>query len=124
MNKKREERRKKKREQEERMAALQKNPSSSCPPPPQVIEPEREQKSEPPIRTDPGAVIDGHQRTDTDLKFGKHFGEQNNNPEDKVLTGKDECLYDEPSSLNLVPKKSKNLTERKEKEEGGEEEFT
>ena len=31
--------------------------------------------------------------------------------------GKDECLYDEPISLNLVQKKSKNITERKEKEE-------
>ena len=125
INKKREERRKKReqKEQEERMAAMQKISSTSCPPLPQVTELEREQKNEPSIRTDSGAAIDEQQQTDTDLKFEKHFDEQNNNPGDKVLMGKDECLYDEPISLNLVPKKSKTITERKEKEEGGEEEL-
>ena len=127
MNKKREERQKKRKqkEQEERMAAMRKISSSSCPPLPQVMELEREQKNKPSIRTDSGAATDEqqHAQTDTDLKFGKHFGEQNNNPGDKVLMGKDECLYDEPISLNLVPKKSKTITERKEKEEGGEEEL-
>ena len=68
-------------------------------------------------------MVDRQQRTDTDLKFGKQFSEQNNNPDDKVPMGKDECPYDEPIILNLVPKKSKNITQRKEKGKDGEEEL-
>ena len=124
MNKKREERQKKReqKEQKESMAVLQKA-SSSSPPLPQLTESSRQQKNEPLIERALGSVVDGQQQTDIDLKFGKQFGEQNNNPEDKALMGNEECLYDTPTSLDLVPKKSKNITQRNEKgkdEEAGE----
>ena len=120
MNKKREERRKKREQMEqlESMVALHNvSPSSSSPPiGPQVTELEREQKNDsPPIKTDDsGAAVDGLQQTDSDhLKFGKELqvGDQNKN--DKV-SGKDECLYEEPISLNLFPMKRKNTTQSKE----------
>ena len=128
MNKKREERRKKReqkeQEEEESMVILQKVSSPSSPPLPQLTESSRRQENEPLIETDSGAVVDEQQQTNTDhLKLGKQFSEQNNNPDDKVPMGKDECLYDEPISLNLVPKKSKNITQRKEKGKDGEEEL-
>ena len=68
-------------------------------------------------------MVDRQQRTDIDLKYGKQFSELNNNPDDKVPMGKDECPYDEPICLNLdlVPKKSKNITQRKERGKDGEE---
>ena len=126
MNKKREERRKKREQMEqlESIAALHNvSPSSSSPlPGPQVTELEREQKNDSsPIKTDDSGV-DGLQQTDSGhLKFGKELqvGDQNKN--DEVL-GKDECLYEEPISLNLFPMKRKNTTQSKETDKvGGEE---
>ena len=70
-------------------------------------------------------MIDRQQQTDNDhLKFGKELqvGDQNNNPDDKVLVmGKDECLYDASTCLDLIPKRSKHITEGKKKEDGEEE---
>ena len=128
MNKKREECHKKReqKEQEEKVASLQGvSSSSSSPPYPQLTEmsSSRQKENEPSIGTDLVAVVDsGQQKTDTDLKFGKHISEQYNQ-DNKVPMGKDECVYDEPISLNLVPKRSKNITQRKEKEKDGEEEI-
>ena len=71
---------------------------------------EREQKNDSPsIKTDDsGAVV--------------QVGDQNNNPDDKVLVmGKDECLYDASTCLGLIPKRSKGITEGKKKEDGEEE---
>ena len=118
MNKKREERQKKReqKEQEESMVILQKGSSSSSPPLPQLTESSRQQENEPLIETALGAVVDGQQRTDIDLKFGKQSGEQNNNPEDKALMGKEECLYDTPTSLDLVPKKTKISLKKRRRE--------
>ena len=72
-------------------------------------------------------MIDRQQQTDNDhLKFGKELqvGDQNNNPDDnnlKVLVmGKDECLYDASTCLDLIPKRSKHITEGK-KEDGEDE---
>ena len=106
MNKKREAHQKKKeqKEQEERMVALQKVSSSSCSPLPQITE--RKLKNKLSIATDSGTVVDGQQQADTDLKFGKQFDRPKNNPDDKVLMDNDECLYDAPTSLDLVPKKN------------------
>ena len=125
MNKKREEHRKKReqKEQDESMIALQKASSSSSPPLPQLTENSTQQKNEPLIERALGTVVDGQQQSDTDLKFEKQFGEQNNNSEDKALMGKEECLYDTPTNLDLVPKKNKNITQRKEKGKDGEEEL-
>ena len=123
MNKKREERRKKgeQKEQEERTAASRKVSfsNSSCPPLSQATELERREVERRKLENEPSigsAAVDGPQQTDTSL-FGKQL---NNNPDDKLLTGKDERLYDEPISLNVFPKKSKSITE---KEEGGKENF-
>ena len=111
MNKKREGRQKKReqKEQEERMAALQKESGSSSPPLPQLTE--REQKNERSTVTDSGVVFDGQQQTDIDLEFGKHHDGPNSNPDDNVFTDNNECLYYMPTSLELVPKKRKNITE-------------
>ena len=106
------------------MAASGKISPSFNPPLPYLPELEREQKSEQSIETDSCTVVDEQQQTDTDhLKFGKQFSEQNNNPDDKVPMGKDECLYDEPISLNLVPEKCINITQRKEKGKDEEEDL-
>ena len=103
MNKKREgrQRKRKQKEEEERMVALQKVSASSSPP-----------LTEPSVATDSGVVVDGQQhQADIDLKFGKHRDGPNSNPDDNVFTDYNECLYDMPTSLELVPKKSKNITE-------------
>ena len=126
MNKKKEERQRKRelKEQEERMAALQNNVSFSSgpPPPPQVTELESElweSNTETLIETGSGVMIDGQQQTDSETdkqKFGKQLliGQQG---ADKVPQGNDECLYDTPTSLDLIPKRSQNITQRKEKED-------
>ena len=126
MNKKREERQRKRelKEQEERMAALQNDVSfsSSPPPPPQVTELESElweSNTETSIETGSGVMIDGQQQIDSETdkqKFGKQLqiGQQG---ADKVPQGNDECLYDTPTSLDLIPKRSQNITQRKEKED-------
>ena len=126
MNKKREERRKKREQKEqEEMVASQEVSSSFSPPltqPLTEMSSSSQKENEPSIGTDLVAMVDGRQqKTDTNLKFGKHISEQYNQ-EDKVPMGEDECVYDEPISLNLVPKKSKNITQRKEKGNHGEEE--
>jgi hypothetical protein len=137
MSKKREERRRKRelKEQEGRTMALQKVSLSSSPPPLEVTELEREpQKSDDEISIErgsgPGVVIDGQQQTDSDnnhLEFGKQLQicEKSNNPDNKVPQGNNECLYDTPTSLDLIPKRtqSQNINRRKEKEDDdGEEE--
>ena len=111
MNKKREGHQKKKeqKEQEERKAALQRVSGSSSPPLPQLTE--RGQKNEQSTATDSGFVFDGQQQTDIDLEFGKHHDGPNSNPDDNLFTDNNECLYDMPTSLELVPKKSKNTVE-------------
>lgn len=126
MSKKREERQKKReqKEKEERMVALQNDVSfsSSPPPPPQVTELEsepQESDTEISIETGSGVVIDGQQQTDSETdkhKFGKQIqiGQWS---ADKVPQGNDECLYDTPTSLDLIPKGSKNITQGKEKED-------
>ena len=126
MNKKREERQRKReqKEQEKRIAALQNDVSFSSGPPssPQVTELEselRESDTETSIETGSGVVIDGQQQTDS--KTDKHkFGKQIQIGQwsaDKVPQGNDECLYDTPTSLDLIPKGSKNITQGKEKED-------
>ena len=119
MNKKREECRKKReqKELEESMVILQKAYSSSSPPLPQLTESSRQQESEPSIETDSTAVVGGQQQTDTDhLKYSSV---------NKITIQKIRCLWTkmEPISLNLVPKKSKNITQRKEKGKHGKEEL-
>ena len=93
--------------------------SSSSPPLPQLTESSRQQENEPLIETALGAVVDGQQQNDTDLKFGKQFGEQNNNPEDKALMGKEECLYDNSTSLYRSCSKKKQKYHSKEGEGKG-----
>jgi hypothetical protein len=135
MSKKREERQRKRelKEQEERTVALEKVSFPSSPPPPQVTELEREPRksdAEMSIERGSGVVIEGQQQTESDndhLKFGKQLQicEKSNNPDDKVPQGNDECLYDTPTSLDLIPKRtrSQNINRRKEKEDDdGEEE--
>ena len=73
---------------------------------------EMEQKNDSPsVKTDDsltGAVV--------------QVGDQNNNPDDKMLVmGKDECLYDASTCLDLIPKRSKHITEGKKKEDREEE---
>ncbi len=132
MNKKREERRRKRelKVQEERTVALEKVSFPSSPPPPQVTELEREpQKSdaEMSIERGTGVVVDGQQQTDSDddhLKFGKQLQIGQQKIDDKVPQGNDECLYDAPTSLDLIPKRtrSQNINQRKEKEDDDREE--
>ena len=120
MSKKREERQRKReqKEQEKRIAALQNDVSfSSGPPPsPQVTELEselRESDTEMSTETGSGAVIVGQQQTDS--KTDKHkFGKQIQIGQwsaDKVPQGNNECLYDIPASLDLIPKRSQNITQ-------------
>ena len=126
MNKKREERQRKRelKEKEERMAVLQNDISfsSGLPLPPQVTEVEgelRESNTETLIETGSGVVIDGQQETDSNTdkhKFGKQL-QMGQWSADKVPQGNDECLYDTPTSLDLIPKRSQNITQRKEKED-------
>ena len=123
MNKKREERQRKReqKEQEERMAALQNDVSFSSgpPPPPQATELEsepRESNTETSIETGSGVMIDGQQQIDSETDKQK-FGKQLLIGQDKVPQGNDECLYDIPTSLDLIPKRSQNITQRKEKED-------
>ena len=126
MNKKREERQRKRelKEKEERMAALQNDVSfsSGLPLPPQVTEVEgepRETNTETLIETGSGVMIDGQQETDSSTdkhKFGKQL-QMGQWSADKVPQGNDKCLYDTPTSLDLIPKRSRNITQKKEKED-------
>ena len=106
------------------MAALQNDVSfsSGLPLPPQVTEVEgepRESDTETLIETGSGVMIDGQQETDSNTdkqKFGKQL-QMGQWSADKVPQGNDECLYDTPTSLDLIPKRSQNITQGKENED-------